>query len=226
MIKYLFNQSLGKTLDAVNEAYFFGGTIPKSERVNVAKWIANRQGLPNSYANMFAPTEKDLKEGAVLFTGEKIGSNVGTRHILGEEACRALILLDIPSAEVNKALKLASEGIRQKLSEHWTDGIYCCGSCTVALWRHLTVGKLENSENYIDQGIKVLKKHRDGKGRWRRFPFYYTLLVLNELEDKYANEEIHYASKACERLLKRKTKENNISQRRKVLLQKVLEKIS
>jgi len=226
MTKYLFNQSLGKTVDAVNEAYFFGRTIPKSERVNVAKWIANRQGLPNSYANMFAPTEKDLKEGVVLFTGEKIGSLVATRHILGEEACRALILLDVHSAEVNKALKRASEGIRKKLSEHWADGIYCCGSCTVALWRHLTVGGLDKSDNFIDQGIKALKKHRYGKGRWRRFPFYYTLLVLNELEDKHAYEEIHYASKVCERLLNRKTKENNTSQRRQILLQKVLEKIS
>lgn len=225
MTQYLFTQSLGKTLDAVNEAYFFGRAIPKSEKVNVAKWIANRQGLPNSYANMFAPTEKDLKEGLVLFTGEKIGSYAATRHILGEEACRALILLEVPSAEVNKALKQASEGMRQALSEHWADGIYCCGSCTVALWRHLTVGGLDNSENFIDQGIKVLKKHRDGKGRWRRFPFYYTLLALNELEDKYANEEIHYASKACERLLNRKTKENNFSQRRQILLQKILEKI-
>ena len=71
MTQYLFTQSLGKTLDAVNEAYFFGRAIPKSERVNVAKWIANRQGLPNSYANMFAPTEKDMKEGgSSLYRGK------------------------------------------------------------------------------------------------------------------------------------------------------------
>ncbi len=137
-----------------------------------------------------------------------------------------MILLDVHSAEVNKALKQARKGIGQKLSEHCTEGVYCCGNCTVALWRHLSVGGLEYSEDFIDLGIKALKKHRDGKGRWRRFPFYYTLLVLNELEDKYANEEIHYASKLCERLLNRKTKKNNISQRRQVLLQKILEKIN
>ena len=30
--------------------------------------------------------------------------------------------------------------------------------------------------------MKMLKAHCDGKARWGRFPFYYTLLALSEID--------------------------------------------
>ena len=74
----LHTRSLSGTLDAVNEALFFGKRIPKDESRRVAGWIAARQGLPGSYAGMFAPTSQDYAHGIRLFTGERISTRAAT----------------------------------------------------------------------------------------------------------------------------------------------------
>ncbi|MGO9203940.1 MAG: hypothetical protein ACLQM8_25750 [Limisphaerales bacterium] len=55
----LNRDSLGLTLDSVAESLFFGNPMPEPRRIAAAKWIAGRQGLPGSYADMFAPTVQD-----------------------------------------------------------------------------------------------------------------------------------------------------------------------
>lgn len=217
--------SLALTLDTVDEAYFFQWPLTESQREQTAGWIASRQGLPGSYANMFAPTENDFKEGVRLFTGERVQSRVGTSHILGEEACRALILLDVADADVGNALERASLGMMSRLaSTPSISGMYCCGTCTPALWRHLAVGGLEDAERRLAAGMRALKAHRDGSGKWRRFPFYYTLLALSEIDHPSAIEEMRYASPACERYLRRPPKIDRTSQRRHLLARRILEK--
>lgn len=113
----LRTRSLASTLDAVNEELFFGRRIPKGEARRVAAWIAGRQGLPESYAGMFAPTPKDLVDGIRLFTGERISSGAATGHILGEEACRVLLLLNASSSDVQEALARASRSMDARLAE-------------------------------------------------------------------------------------------------------------
>ncbi|MFC1800260.1 hypothetical protein ACFL2Z_05080 [Candidatus Eisenbacteria bacterium] len=113
----LRTRSLARTLDAVNEALFFGKHIPRSESRRVAVWIASRQGLPKSYAGMFAPTPGDFANGIRLFTGERISSGAATGHILGEEACRALLLLKNGSRDAREALALASRSMDSRLAQ-------------------------------------------------------------------------------------------------------------
>ncbi len=221
-------KTLAEPLDSVNEAHFYGRTLPKAQREQTAKWIASRQGLPGSYANMFAPTEKDLEEGIRLFTGEKVRSGAAARHILGEEACRALILLNTKTAGVQRALARASEGIMKRIEHADTKGrtlgTYCCGTCTLSYWRHLTVGGLKNTERELRTGVKYLRSHRDGTGRWKRFPFYYTLLALNEMDLQEATMEMRYASPMCEGYLERSQKPGKFVERRRHLSERVLEK--
>lgn len=109
----LLNQlSLAVTLDRVNEALFMAERIPRREAQRVARWLAARQGKPRSYAEMFAPTDRDFAEGIRLFTGERISTGAGTAHILGEEACRALLLLD---AGADEALACAEHAMDARL---------------------------------------------------------------------------------------------------------------
>ena len=225
-MKLINHSSLASTLDSVNEAFFYNRPLSKSEKAQVAKWIASRQGLPRSYANMFAPTAKDFNNGITLFTGEKIITRAGLSHVLGQESCRALLLLNVTSADIKSALERASAGFmeRLKLYIEADKGTYCCAPCSCALWRHLSAGGLKNGERILTNGIKTLKSFRDGKGRWKRFPFYYTLLVLNEMDLPAARKEIQYAAPACERLLKRQTKKDKICQRRHTLAERILEK--
>lgn len=219
------HKSLAETLDTLNAAFFYRRHLSKAVRLQAAKWIASRQGKPGSYADMFAPTELDYERGIILFTGERVNTEAGAGHILGEEACRALILLDVQNAEVKEALSRASEGMLNALREsHASPGWFCCGRCTCSYWRHLAVGGLENREAELVGGIKTLRRHRDGHGRWSRFPFYYTVLALSEIELPSALDEIRYAAPALERAVSRAPK-NTFDQRRVDLAERALNKI-
>ena len=218
--------SLAETLDTINEAFFHGHQLSKAQREEAAKWIASRRGKPGSYACMFAPTDRDFKKGVKVFTGEAVRSNAATGHILGEEACRALILLNVSDAAVKDALNRANLGMLKRLKEYETQwkvhGTYCCGICSASYWRNIVVGGLDKNEQRLAAGMKKLKSYRLGNGQWRRFPFFYTLLALNEIELKSAIAEMRYAAPVCERYLKRTRSGNKYSQRRRDLAERIL----
>lgn len=116
-MKALNTRSLAGTIDAVSDALFFGRRIPRNEARRIAEWLAARQGLPGSYAGMFAPTPRDCAHGIRLFTGERISSGAATGHILGEEACRALLLLDADVPAAREALARATRSMDKRLSQ-------------------------------------------------------------------------------------------------------------
>jgi hypothetical protein len=225
-MKLLHANSLASTLDAFDELLFMGRSVPKVEKKSLVRWLASRQGLPGAYRGMFAPTQKDYRRGIKLFTGEKVTSGAAIGHILGEEASRVLIMLDGSLPEAREALKKSNKGMIKALMSCDTStrvrGFYCCGTCTAALWRHLAVGGLSKSKRRLVDGLRVLKRYRDGTGKWRRFPFYYTLLALSEIDRKLAANEIHYVAPGCERLIKRYKAKGKIAQRRKILLERIL----
>lgn len=223
------SDSLAVTLDGLNEAFFIGGTLSRRDRERAAEWIADRQGRPGSYANMFAPTSRDFREGIRLFTGEQVKGGGGMAHILGEEACRALILLDVQGENVRRSLEAASAGMMRRLKNSRTpmDGTYCCSRCSVALWRHLAAGGLgELKEPLLAAGMKTLNSRRLGDGRWKGFPFYYTLLALTEIGSQAALEQMRYASPLCEVYLGLRSRGERFTERRRLLATRVLEQAS
>jgi hypothetical protein len=225
-MKLLHANSLADTLDAINEVFFMQCTLARAEKKNLARWLAGRQGLAGAYRGMFAPTQLDYRRGIRLFTGEKVTSGAAIGHILGEEASRALIILDGTLPETRGALKKSNKGMIKALMSCETPtrvrGFYCCGTCTAALWRHLAVGGLSKPKQRLAAGLRVLKEYREGNGKWRRFPFYYTLLALSEIEQKLAADEIRYAAPVCEKLVKRYKAKSKIARRRKILLERIL----
>ena len=118
----LDERSLAGTIDAVSDALFFGRRIPRNEAHRVAAWLASRQGLPGSYAGMFAPMPRDYVRGIRLFTGERISSVAATNHILGEEACRALLLLDADAGVAKAALMRAGRSMDNCLRQSESAG--------------------------------------------------------------------------------------------------------
>lgn len=223
--------SLAATLDTLNEMFFSGTKIAKANREPTAKWIAGRQGLRFSYAGMPAPMDAECNADHRVFTGEPIKSAASASHILGEEACRALILLDVNDEFVASALKKATQGMMSRLllpsgePNPETLGMYCCAMCSCAYWRHLAVGGLHDSKKRLAAGMEALKEHRKGDGQWRRFPFYYTLLALSEIKLPAALEEMRYAAPVLKRYLKRAPKDDIYEQRRRILAQRILEKV-
>jgi hypothetical protein len=107
--------SLGQTIDRIDESLFNGRVLSKSDREGAAKWLATRQGLPGSYANMVAPMDADILNGARVFTGEVISSKVGIRHVLGEETCRTILRLNVADPLVRDSLGRATAGMLERL---------------------------------------------------------------------------------------------------------------
>lgn len=220
----IYRNSLARTVDSAHEALFFD--LPKSKATTdeVSRWIAGRQGQPGAYADMFAPTAHDANSGIRLFTGEFLGPSASLRHVMGEEASRALILLNSRIPDVTSALERATEGMMaslqraEKMKKKW----FCCGTCDPALWRHITAGGLSGAEVWLSRGMKLLKAQRDDKGGWRRFPFYYTLLALSEIDLPAARSEMRYAEKRCERLMAKTRPTGATTRRRIAVLEKIL----
>jgi len=233
--------SLGDTLDAVNAALFYRLPLDEVSRREAALWIAARQGLPRSYAGMFAPTASDYVLGALTFTGEPVVSAAGAAHILSEEACHALYRLRVDEPEPRAALQRAranifrridGDGYRDRSSGGQLLGTFCCGACSVSLWRHLLASGHTDDLQRLENGLAGLKRSRDGKGRWKRFPFHYTLLALSEIDLPAARAEIQYALPTIERALRRLARslpgdgedESEPDRRRRIVMGRALEK--
>lgn len=213
--------SLSETVDAVNEAFADGVKMSARNRASVARWIASRQGLPGAYAETFAGFDAEQQRGIRLFTGERVNS-ASARHILGEEACRVLHQLDVRDKVVQQSLDRATEGLMQCLSRaaenprYANPGIYCCGKCTVGLWRHLAVGGLDRQDERLASGIKYLHSMRDGNGGWRTFPFWYSVLLLSEIQLPAAKAEIRYAASELTRAATRRAATRHAARRQSI----------
>lgn len=232
---HILPDSLGDTLDLVNSELFYDHPLAQETGLEVALWIANRQGLPRSYTGMFAPTAYDYSVGMLTFTGEAVVSNAGTAHVLSEEACRALYRLGAADhPEVHGALRRARQAIFRRLEGGggnglWS-GVYCCGMCSVAMWRHFAASHQPEDERRLENGLIELKRHRDGKGRWKQYPFYYTLLALLEINLPAVRLEVEYALPAIERALRRVEKsdpgaETEHERRRRIVMGRLLNKL-
>jgi hypothetical protein len=200
--------SLSQTVDAINAAHFEGRELAAAERRQAARWIAARQGLPGCYAGTFAGFPSERSRGIVLFTGERIAS-ASARHILGEEASRVLRSLRVRDRSVTRALDAAEDGLTQCLAHaaenprNRNPGLYCCGKCSVGLWRNLLAGGLNRQEERLRCGALHLRSVRDREHGWQAFPFWYTVLALSEMESGEAKTELKHAAPELERTANR-----------------------
>ena len=226
-MSFIREDSLAGTLDALDQAWFDGQEIAAADRLAAARWIAARQGQPGAYAGMSAPMPQDYAHLPALFTGEPVKSQAGVGFVLGQEALRALRRLNVAEPEVSAAFDRARQGMLQRLAESEASGgqvgTYCCSRCSSVLWRSLAAGGLPDAEERLVSGLQSLRQARDGSGKWRRFPFYYTLLVLSEIGPALAGGEMHYAAPAAERAVRRSVApDDRFGQRRRRVAEKLL----
>lgn len=226
-MKLINKNSLASTLDNYFDAVYKEKIIPAAEKNKLAMWIASRQGEKNTYANMPAPTAYDYKNGFRLFTGEKIDMKASIGHILGEESMRALYMLNVKNKTVQSAIIKSRLGLNKAIKfntekMNYPAGWYCCGKCSAAYWRNISAEGIEKNRRILKAGMKVLNKMRDGKGKWRRFPFYYTVLSLTGINLPEAKKEIEYARNGLMRMAKIKPK-NKYDERKRAIAKNALE---
>lgn len=213
-------QSLHNVVDLVDEAYFYGYALPQSQREAIARWIAAR---PLSAVGMPAPTRDDYVRGVTLFTGEKLHTRLAVNHVLGIEAFRVLNLLGAKDLMNAGQMQKVLQAIQQAC---FTRGCIIgeCAHATVAYWRCLAAGALDpppENLHKLQRGMEELAAQRDGKGRWKRFPFYYTVMALLELPNDLAESELQYVAAACRRR-KSGVLERRFEQRRQEIASRAL----
>jgi hypothetical protein len=71
-------------------------------------------------------------------------------------------------------------------------------------------------------GARHLRSMRDGEHQWRRFPFWYTVLALSEMDHAEARIELKYAAPALEREATRATPSSVYARRRHELAVRTL----
>lgn len=219
----LDTSSLVNTIDHINQTLLEGKKLSPETGLDAARWIASRQGAKGAYRGMFAPTPDDFEHGIHLFTGERLES-ASARHILGEEAARVVWLLGRQETDLRAAYDRAT-GWMHAVPETSPSGVFCCGRCGLAFWRHFWVGEFDNKEAFVVRGIGTMKEQRLGDGKWRRFPFYYAIYVLQDIEVEPALEELRYARAAIERYL-RYARPGDYTERRRTIFEKALEKVN
>jgi hypothetical protein len=226
-MKYLDLFSLAATVDHVSEAIFFGHEIDFIEKQSVIDFMINRHYSSGAYAGMFAPTETDMKHDLILFTGERIKSYAGRRHVLGEEASRVLHKLGVNNESIKTVLNESDEGIWQRMNTKLShEGCYCCKTCSCSLWLNVSAGGLNHDIKILKTGLEFLKHYREDNGRWKGFPYHYTLYVLNEIGPEFALEEMQFAARSIEKWIKRNPQaEDRTAQRRYTLGERILARI-
>ncbi|HUW84616.1 MAG TPA: hypothetical protein VMZ31_17685 [Phycisphaerae bacterium] len=219
--------SLAGTLCNIREVLLRGEKIPKPEREQAAAWIASRAGAPGSYRGLPAPTTRDYSTKLRLFTGETVGSQAGTGCKLGFEATWAITVL----RPTKTAVARVAETCRQRALERFSQetarqrGMYCCYSCSNAGWQALGVTPGGDADELLEAGLSLLRSLRRSTGRWDKFPFWYTVLALSDMDRPSALAELRHAAPALQRAMKARPKPDAATQRRLSLARHVLNRV-
>ena len=225
-MKILHTASLIATVDAFNAAVIQSRPW-QGEAPALVEWMSGRLGQPGAYAGTFALTNSDWHREFRLFTGERISSRVGRAHVIAEEATRVLALirrstgLDCEARRLSEA-RLGARIFDPAQSSVREDGMYCCGTCSVAFWRALAAGAFRLRQVTLRRALATLRASRDAAGGWGRFPFYYTLLLLSEIPVDLSRPELEHCRARVEsavRLLAHRS--DRYSVRRRELLRRI-----
>jgi hypothetical protein len=214
--------SLVEIVDRINEMEQQGEFICESMRHITAQTILKFYDGNNKYLGFYLPMI-DFKRGGRLFSGERLYTQLGINTIISLELSRALAILATDQPAVKSTLEEVENRLRSKC--YVKDGCFSgeCAFNMVAFWRYLLVCEWQDRDVRIKSFLQLLKNNRDGSGRWKHFPFYYTLMVLLETRNYDARLELDYALPACEASFPYISLGEPYRQRRKAILERCLQ---
>ena len=209
--------SLSGTIDAVSARLACGESLSTTEREDLVAWLLDRQIRSGRGSGMLAPFPGEFEAGVRLFTGERLRTRIAIRNVLTLESTRILSALAGEAPEVRSALARTSAAMRQACFAVSHCVIGECAHSSIAYMRDAAAERSGCRRKWIEDHLHVIREHRDGTGRWKRFPFYYTLLALLEVGTPSANAELEYARPACRRVFERASNGGHAARRKDVL---------
>ncbi len=209
-------------LDSLEEAILLVERVHKSgdyvDFKQVAEFIAGQQIRLGKNAGIFVESKNVSRAKARLFTGEKLKTDLAVKNILTAEATRALVLSNSSSEFIISSIDLALDWLEEQcISKFCSTGE--CRHSTVSFMRLLNA--LEKADR-LDGMIRTLSRHRDGRGGWKGFPYFFTLLALVETESLLADKELNYALEYAESRFNRSRIEEPYSTRRDEILSRLM----
>jgi hypothetical protein len=153
-----------------------------------------------------------------LYTGEHLYTLLGPRNNLKLDAARILIQNEVPFNQ---------ERLMTWLDQDCFSNEYCyIGECAHSMMAYLRYLNVINNQEEVSKIIHCIHMQQDGKGRWSKFPFHYTLYTLLECGSEQAIAELKYAKPAIQRSLKKRSRMGNKYHDRKIqLMEQILQLI-
>ncbi|MAT44336.1 MAG: hypothetical protein CL609_18545 [Anaerolineaceae bacterium] len=213
-------KSLADLVEHLNELEWRGELLLTHQRRQVVNVLKQFHTGNSDYLG-FCLSAADFTNGARLFTGERLHTQLGLNYVLGLEICRQLQRMDGFLVETREIIKDVNQRLLNLCFVKDDCLIGECAYSLVAFWRYLISANWLDGKERINHYVRLLKSQRDGNGRWNRFPFYYTLMVLFESDTPQADAELAYALPACQRSRNFITLPEPYAQRRKELVDQV-----
>ena len=212
--------SLSDTLDSAEEALFDQHPISQALRNDLAVILISRQIQSGTNAGVFIPFVSESRHQSRLFTGEMLRTEFACRNIQLIQSARLFALLAMDSPDIARSIMLSDRCMNtQCYSKFCIKGE--CKSLTIAYMRYLAAINTGDPVVLLDQFLTRLADYRDGKGRWHGFPFYYTLLMLSEIDRPLAADELNYTAPLIERLAEQVWSKDRYTNRCQSILHKI-----
>lgn len=199
-MQFMDESSLYKTVADAATFLFGGGSFTAQERASLAAWILTRQNRQRGF--IFHPTPAEIAAGIRLLSGERPCTRLLAANAVELETLRLLALLQPDDARVQQLCAEADA----RLAPLCFAGVCTTGECahtSIAVLRYRAARDFRGWSASFSHALEALKADRTGDGRWRRFPFYFTLLWLVELPAEMAHDELAFTADARRRLIRR-----------------------
>ncbi len=199
-MQFIDESSLYTTVTNAARFMFEGGTFDVAARASLAAWILSQQNRHRGF--IFYPTHDELAAGIRLLSGEKPRTRLLTANAVELETLRLLALIQ-PEADRVQQLFLEADARLAGLcfADVCTTGE--CAHASIAVLRYRAARAVTGALFSFSHALDALRQDRSGDGKWRRFPFFFTLLWLVELPAELAREELAYACGLCAQLTSR-----------------------
>ncbi|MDD5264211.1 MAG: hypothetical protein PHU43_05160 [Candidatus Bipolaricaulis sp.] len=220
------SESLTQLLERAAAALQQGRPTGAPTRRALVGSLLDRQIQTGRKAGLFAVSPADWQRGPRLWTGEPIRTKLAAEHVLSQEAARLLCRLGGDDPAVGRSVAAASGRLAGTCYavQHCTIGE--CATSFIGYVRFLAAAVGDDAHAEIAPRIQTLSQHRLGDGRWKRFPLFYTALVLSELRLPAAKDELLYARDACIRAVRHNSVPEPYADRRAQLLSELFGKAS
>jgi len=189
-----------EVLDDIHEQSLLQQATSGSHHASLQWFPPWLKPAPDSRELILSVQQSERTETTRVYTGEPIRTQLAARRILELETARLLLTTRSNEPQI---LAWIEQTHKRSLRQCFAATGCVIGECSlvaIAFIRYLAACPWDASGQILARQVQGLRHLRDGRGRWSRIPFYYTMLALREGASicPAARDELLYACGACQ----------------------------